>query len=347
MKNISMKKLYAFGEKRSIDLSLSENPLGCSPLVGIALKKLKFNFNDYPKPNGMGLKKILAEENKLSPENIFVANGSEAIICALPRLFIGQKGNVVMPSLTFPMFETCSLLAGLKVKTIPMAKDLAIDLKAMKKKVDKKTRLVFLCNPNNPTGSVLSKKEIVNFLNSLPRSILLIVDEANIEFGGESVISEVKNKKNLIVLRTFSKGFGLASLRIGFAAANKEVVDKLEKMSQPFSTSGLSEILVKEALKDKKFIKKTKSFVKEQREIMKEELNKLGFTVFPSEANNLFVKLPRRIKVDPFLKMLEKNDISLVMGKSFSGFGNRFFRVSIRDEKTNKKFLKQLILAFK
>lgn len=335
-----MQKLYAFGEKRKIDLSLSENPLGCSPRVSSALKTMKIDFNDYPVPNGKSLKTAFAKENDLDQGNFFISNGSEATICALPRVFMEKNAQALMPSLTFPMFNICSSIAGMKVKEIEMTKDFGINLEEMRKAVNKNTKLVFLCNPNNPTGSIISKKEIINFLDSLPKSIFLIVDEANIEFGGESVISEVKRRKNLIVLRTFSKGFGLASLRVGFAVSCKNVIKRLEEKSQPFATSGISEQLVIEALKDKQFIKETKEFVDEQREFLRTELEKLGFKVFPSEANNLFVKIPTRIKVKTFLNKMEQESVSLVMGKNFKGIGNRFFRLSIRDKKTNMRFLK-------
>lgn len=337
---VSLKKLYAFGKKRNIDLSLSENPLGCSPMVAVALKEANFAFNDYPKPNGVLLGEKLASLNGLKPANFFVANGSEAIICALPRLFSGSNSEALVPSLTFPMFKTCSLLAGLKVTEVPMTQSLGINLNKFEQLITKNTQLIFLCNPNNPTGSILPKKKILTFLKKIPKNILLIIDEANIEFGGESMISEVKNNDNLVVLRTFSKGFGLASLRVGFAVASEKIVSSLEDISQPFATSGLSELLVCSALEDLKFIQQTKNFVNQQRKLMKKQLIKLGFKVFPSRANNLFVKLPANILVTDFEQALEINNISLVMGESFPGFNNQFFRVSIRDEVTNQQFLK-------
>ncbi|MCC6711362.1 MAG: histidinol-phosphate aminotransferase family protein [Candidatus Pacebacteria bacterium] len=336
---VSMKKLYAFGEKRAIDLSLSENPLGCSPLVTGALKNIKVVLNDYPLPNSALLKKKLASLTGLKPANFFIANGSEAIICTLPRLFMGKNAEVLIPSLTFPMFETSSLLADLQVKKVPMTDVLGIDLVAMKKTLTKKTKLIFLCNPNNPTGSVLTKKEIINFLDLLPKNILVVIDEANIEFGAQSLLSAVKKRPNLIILRTFSKGFGLANLRVGFAVASEKIVKILEDISQPFAISGLSEELIITALADKKFIKKTKKFVNQQREIISRQLVRLGFTVFPSSANNLFIKLPAKVSSNKFLKMLEKNNLSLVNGNNFSGFDNRFFRISIRSKAINKKFL--------
>lgn len=147
------------------------------------------------------------------------------------------------------------------------------------------------------------------------------------------MIDKVKNIKNLLVLRTFSKGFGLANLRIGFAVGNQNLIFKLEEETPPFQVSGLSELLATEALKDDEFIKSTQKFVLKERNILKTKLTEMGFKVFPSNANNLFVKLPNSVDKNDFLMALENKDISLVMGSSFEGFDDDFFRLSIRDEK--------------
>lgn len=338
----AMRKLYALGQKRPIDLSLSENPLGCSPLVSSALKNIKVDFNDYPKPNGFSLKIALADKFKLKSENFFIANGSESIISNIPRVFASADDEVLIPRLTFPMFKICSELAGLKIALIPMTSQMEVDLKKMVASVSNKTKLIFICNPNNPTGSVLAKKAILQLLNNMPKSVTLVIDEANIDFGGESLIDEVEGRKNLIVLRTFSKGFGLANLRIGFAAANREIVQKMEEETPVFQTSGLSETLAEIALSDDDFLISTKKFIEEQRNILRNRLEGLGFTVFPSEANNLFVRLPDSISASDFRKGLEFMGISLVMGSNFDGFDDRFFRVSIRTTEINQAFLKSM-----
>jgi histidinol-phosphate aminotransferase len=335
-----MKKLYALGTKRAIDLSLSENPLGCSPLVAEKLKSNNFAFNDYPVPNGVRLKKALVEKLGCQKENLFVCNGSESIINAIPKILAKPSDEAIVPALSFPMFALCSELAGLTVKLAPMDEQLEIDLAEISKLVNQKTKLIFLCNPNNPTGSIIPKKELVDFIEKIPQSILIVVDEANIEFGGESAIELAISKPNVMVLRTFSKGFGLASLRIGFAVGNQNLITKLEEETPVFPISGLSEELTISALQDNSFITKTKAFIDEQRNLIQKELESLEFTVFPSQANNLFVKLSESLSTDVFERAMEKSDISLVSGSSFAGFDNRFFRVSPRLENVNQIFLK-------
>ena len=342
-----MRKLYAFGKKRSIDLSLSENPLGCSPLVTRVLQNNTIALNDYPAPNGRKLKNAVAEKLSCQSENIFVCNGSEAIINIIPRIFTKPGDEVIIPSLTFPLFSTCSELAGLRVTLAPMTENLAIDLGLVLNIVSKKSKIIFICNPNNPTGSVLTRDDLERFIRQIPTSVLIVVDEANIEFGGENVVDLALSAKNVIVLRTFSKGYGLANARIGFAVANKALITRLEEENPVFPVSGLSEELAIAALQDDAFIAQTKLFIKTERNRIKQQLEVLGCTVFPSAANNLFVKLPDRISSSIFLSAMEKADISLVNGSSFPGFDDSFFRVSPRTEKINTIFLNAVIQIMK
>ncbi len=337
--NKGMQQLYAFGKKSKIDLSLSENPLGCSPLVSYAIKSMTFDCSEYPKPNGFLLKEKLAVQFDLEEDNFFIASGSESIICALPQLCSGNNPEVVVPQLTFPMLSLSAELAGVIVKKIQMTTSLGIDLEKIKRSITINTQMIFICNPNNPTGGVLSKKAMKSFLNKIPKSIVVVIDEANIEFGGKTMISEVENSSNLIVLRTFSKGFGLANLRVGFACASKEIITSLEQNNQPFPISGLSEELAIVALGDTEFIETTKKFVAVQRARMKAALEQLGFRVFPSDANNLFVQLPSSLSKENFVQKLEEAEISVVLGSNFPGFDDGFFRLSIRDEGTNERFL--------
>lgn len=338
----AMKKLYALTEKRPIDVSLSENPLGCSPIVSSALQQLQIDFNDYPLPNGKQLREKLSEKLLLSIDTIFVANGSESIINDLPKIFCKPGDEVIIPKLTFPMFAVCSQLANLDVVSVKMTDDLGIDLDKIINAISEKTTMIFLCNPNNPTGSVLPKNQILQFINQVPKSVLVVVDEANIEFGGESVMSEVVNQDNLIVLRTLSKGFGLATLRIGFAVANQNIIQKLEEETPIFQISDISEKLACVALDDDQFIQRTKQFTANQRLFLQNNLKKLGFTLFPSEANNLFVKIPHFLSANQFVKKLAQKGISVVFGSSFDGFDDSFFRVSIRGEETNQKFIQKI-----
>jgi len=335
-------RLYALTEKRPIDLSLSENPLGCSPMVSNALKQLNVELNSYPSPNSKLLRNKLALKFSLKETNFFVANGSESIINHLPRIFCNSGDEVLIPKLTFPLFSVCSELAKTKVVLANMTDSLGINLFEITKKISKHTKIIFLCNPNNPTGSVLPKKNIIQFLKKVPKNILVVVDEANIEFGGTTVVNQLDKFNNLIILRTLSKGFGLALLRIGFAIANQNIIKKLEEETPIFQISGISEQLACIALDDDEFLQKTKQATRVERLLLTKALKKLDFTVFPSKANNLFVKIPRFISAEQFTNKLEEKGVSVIMGEHFDSFDNSFFRLSIRDNKTNKLFIQKI-----
>lgn len=342
-----LKQLYAFGKKRKIDLSLSENPLGCSELVVQKIVQVSKNFNDYPPPNGEQLKLALSAKLNCQKESIFISNGSEAIIQLIPRVFAKPGDQVIIPSLTFPMFQLCCQISGLEIVTTKMTDDLQIDLAKIKALISAETKLIFLCNPNNPTGAIIPKSQLTEFIKKVPKSTIIVIDEANIEFGGKTVLELIQTQPNLIVLRTFSKGFGLASLRLGFAVGNQKLIKKLEEETVPFPTSAISEQLACAALEDEDFLKTTKFFVKKERLRLKKQLTNLGFQVFPSQANNLFVQLPESIPTQAFREFLDKNDISVVSGSSFTGFDDRFFRLSPRSEKTNQNFVGLLKKWFK
>lgn len=336
---ISFRKLYAFGEKLPIDLSLSENPLGCSPKVVMALKDVSLkDFFDYPDPDSQDLKNILSKKFQINSEGIFVANGSEAIIKLLPQAILKPNDEVIIPRLTFPMFEKAVQLVDGRVVLSEMTADFDINLTDIRKRITKNTRLIVLCNPNNPTGKIIPKDTILEFVRST--NILVIVDEANIEFGGETIIRECQNTNNLIVLRTFSKGFGLAGLRIGFCAADPSIVERLKQISQPFPVSSIAQKLAIIALQDKRFMSKTKQFMKQEREFLTRELKDRGFQVIKSEANNLLVKINPIFKSSTdFVRRLNSKGVSIVDGINFDRVGTKFARISPRLRDTNIKLL--------
>lgn len=338
----SFRKLYAFGKKLPIDLSLSENPLGCSPKVIETLKEVsQKDCFDYPDPENTKLVNELAKKFEINQDMILVSNGSESLIKLLAEVVIEKGDEVVIPALTFPMFEVASQLAGANVVLSKMNQNFDIDLNDINKRITSKTKLVFLCNPNNPTGKILNKKAIIKFVNQT--DAFVIVDEANIEFGGESVIQEVNELDNLIVLRTFSKGYGLAGLRVGFCVANSKVIQALKMVNQPFPVSSLVQKAAVVALKDINFMIKTKNFMSKERKFLTGALFQRGFEVIESKANNLLVKVtPIFESSDEFVSKLSEEGVSVVNGTAFRSLEGKFVRVSPRLRETNKQFIKKL-----
>lgn len=335
----SFRNLYAFGKKLPIDLSLSENPLGCSPRVSMALSKLtQPDFFDYPDPDCSQLKEAVAKRFNLETNTIFVSNGSEAIIKLITQVLLKPSDEAIIPELTFPMFEIASKLADGKVIFSKMTTDFDIDLQDIKSKVTDKTKLIILCNPNNPTGRVIPKEKIIDFIMSVSSTV--IVDEANIEFGGCTVIGEVGRLPNLVVLRTFSKAFGLAGFRIGFCVANQDITQLLKQTSQPFPVSTVAERVALVAFEDTQFITKTKRFMDSERQFLTLELLKRGFQVVKSQANNLLVLVDG--SSTDFVNKLNEEDVSVVDGACFKFKGADFFRVSPRLRETNIQLLKAI-----
>lgn len=337
---MKLPKLYAFNKKLKIDLSLSENPLGCSLKVFSVLKRNIKGVVEYPDPTSSALISAISKRFKISKEQILISNGSENLIDLVCRVLIKARDEVVLPELTFPLFERVILLAEGKPIFVKMKKNFQIDLQALKDRTSKKTKLIIICNPNNPTGKIINRDDLINFVKSVV-PIPVLVDEANIEFGGKSAVSAVRNQRNLMVLRTFSKAFGLAGLRIGILIGPKTLANRLKPFIQPFPLNSFVENAAIAALEDKKFIEKTRNFMAEERKFLTDGLRKREFMVFNSEANNLLVEVNRVFpNATEFVKLLNRNEVSVVNGKSFRGLGDRFVRISPRLRKTNLAFIR-------
>lgn len=336
---LGIKQGYWFGKRFSIDLSLSENPLGCSSKVFTVIKKEMDKVKHYPDPRCIELRRVLSKKFNVPMEKIVVSNGSEQLIDLIPRVLLNPGDEVIIPEVTFPLFEKeVIIVSGIPVFS-KMTKDLSINLEDIKNRITKRTKLIFLCNPNNPTGKILDRKEILKFVKVV-QPINVVVDEANIEFGGESVVKEVNKFNNLIILRTFSKAFGLAGVRTGVCFAPRNLVKLLDKIRQPFPVNILAQKCAIAALKDDKFIKKTKSFMNSQRKFLITQLRERGFEVIDSQSNNILVRVDKLFGSSTnFVKLLNERNISVVDGASFKGLSNKFIRISPRLPETNKKFL--------
>ncbi len=334
-----IRKPYALAKKFDIDLSLSENPLGCSPAVQAVLKN-NINISHYPDAECFELKKTLSEKFNVSVEKVSLANGSEQFIELITKVLLSPGDEAIIPEVTFPLFENNVIFSGAVPIFSKMKSDFSIDLNDIRKKINNKTKLIFLCNPNNPTGKILDKNKILEFINAV-RPINVVVDEANIEFGGDSTVERVNNLNNLIVFRTFSKAFGLAGLRIGICFAPGRLIKVLDRVKQPFAVNVLAQKCAVVALKDDAFIQKTREFMDKERKFLIKELKKRNFQVIDSFSNNILIRVDNLFKSSTRLvELLNKNDISVVCGTSFGGLGDKFIRVSPRLRQTNEKFLR-------
>ena len=329
------------GLKEVIKLASNENSWGASPKAVTAIKKALSGINRYPDAQGYYLKQRLAKFFGLAAENVVLGNGSDELIDLLIKTFLEADENIVTSQGTFLEYEIIAQVNDRKVKKAPL-KDFKYDLDAMLKLVDKKTKLIFIANPNNPTGTYLFANEVVKFINALPESVIVVFDEAYDTFidvdDYPDSLSLLRKNKPVVILRTFSKAYGLAGLRLGYALASCELVAYLERVRQPFNVNILAQIAGAAALEDKDFLAKTRRLTLEGKDFIYQGLSKMGLTYVASAANFILIDLgPDGQAV--FKKMLKQG----VIIRDMLQYGlKNFIRVTIGTKKENQKFLSVL-----
>ncbi|MDD4894066.1 MAG: histidinol-phosphate transaminase, partial [Candidatus Omnitrophica bacterium] len=275
------------GLKEIIKLASNENPLGVSPKAIEAIKKSLPKVNRYPDGNSYYLKKKLSRFLNVKPANLVLGNGSDELIDIIIKTFVEDDENIITADTTFLEYEIVSKVNNRRIVSVPL-RYFKYDLEAIKKKIDKKTKLIFISNPNNPTGTYVTKYEFEDFIKDLPVNILVVLDEAYDTFIDVSDapcgLNYVRNK-NVIVMKTFSKAYGLAGLRVGYIVANEELVPYMEKARQPFNINSLAQAAAAAALDDKKFLAKTRKAILEGKEYLYDALAESGIAYVPSAAN--------------------------------------------------------------
>ncbi|KGG80123.1 histidinol-phosphate aminotransferase [Caloranaerobacter azorensis H53214] len=286
-----------YGIEKVVKLASNENPLGSSPKAIEAVKKAAENLAIYPDGNATMLKNALAKKTGLKTTQILPSSGSDEMIDIIAKTFINKNDEVIMADLTFPRYITTTKMMGGKPVIVPL-KNWTYDLEGMKKAITDKTKLIWLCNPNNPTGTMFTEDELLDFLKSVPNNIVVVYDEAYNEYVTrddypKNSIKFLKDYSNLIVLRTFSKIYGLAALRVGYALASEEIIHNMNKIRGPFNVNKLAQAAAIAALEDEDFIKKTYELNKQEKEYLYKEFKNLGLEYAPSETNHIFVNVKR------------------------------------------------------
>jgi len=325
-----------------IKLASNENPYPPVEEVRNAIIEEIQSINRYPNSGSYYLCRELAEHLGLSHENIFVGNGSNEIIDLLVRAFVQPGDEIIYPFPSFIVYPIVTQLVGARAIEVPLL-DYRVDLVEMKKKITSRTRIIFICNPNNPTGTYVNKDEVNEFLEGIPSNILVVFDEAYFEY----VVAEdfpdtfalLDNRPNILILRTFSKVHALAGLRIGYSISDKEIVTCLHKVRQPFNVNKIAQVAARATLK---YIDRIAERIKEsveQREYVREELQKLGFTVPPSQTNFLLAIPPEGVN-DIVEKLMDRGII--VRGMKPFGLGDETIRITVGTPYENKKFIEVL-----
>jgi histidinol-phosphate aminotransferase len=310
-----------------IKLASNENPLGPSPAAVAAMERVLQQLHLYPDGSAFYLKEKLAEKLGVEPSNLILGNGSNEIIEFVGHALIAPGADVVVSQYCFAVYPIVTHLFGGNLVTVP-ARSYGHDLPAMLKAITPNTRVVFVANPNNPTGTVAERSEIVQLLNEIPPHVLLVMDEAYIEFQNDPVdlLPFIRRalKPNLLLMRTFSKIYGLAGLRLGYGIAQPELIATLEKVRQPFNINSLVQAGAMAALDDDEHLTRTRSNNAQGLAYLETQFRQMSLPCIPSAGNFILVKVGDGQRV--FVEMQKQGVIVRPMG----GYGlPEFVRVTV------------------
>lgn len=283
------------GIKNAVKLASNENPLGPSKLALKAIHKFQKGVNRYPDGAGFYLKEKLSSVLKVKPESLILGNGSNELLDMAVKTFMRPGDHAVMATPSFVVYPLATTLHGARPIEVPL-KDWRHDLAEMARKITPKTKIVFIANPNNPTGTMNTDGELRSFLKKVPDDILVILDEAYYEYVTNPEYPDsmkyLKQGRNLLILRTFSKIYGLAGLRIGYGIGHPELLLQMERVREPFNTGMLSQTAALAALDDKAHVENSKKLNAEGKKFLYREFSALGLKFVPTEANFIFAVVP-------------------------------------------------------
>jgi histidinol-phosphate aminotransferase len=324
-----------------IKLASNENPLGPSPRAVTAMRLALKGMQLYPDDSCFYLKQRLARKFGCSGDQIIMGNGSVEVILFAAMAYLSPAESAVMSDGAFCMYRIATQVVGGQVISVPM-KNYTHDLEAMAAAITPSTRLVFIANPNNPTGTVLRKPEFDRFMSRVPDTALVIVDEAYREYISDPDYPDsfeyLRQGRNIMILRTFSKIFGLAGLRIGYGFSRPELLAEIAKMRLPFNVSRIGQIGALAALDDDAHIRRSKRVNDEGKALLYDEFRKLGLNYIPSSANFVMVDFGR--DAQSVFESLQRKGVIARPIREY-GFPNAL-RISIGTEPQNRKFVRAL-----
>ncbi len=325
-----------YGLSNVIKLASNENPLGVSKKVQEAITSAVTQIGRYPDGNGYYLKDALAKKLSVSAKSITLGNGSNDILELIPRAYVCSKDDeVIFSQYAFVVYPLVTKAIGAKAIVTP-ANDFGHDLNAMYEAITDKTKVIFIANPNNPTGTLLSNEEIYNFLKKVSNEIIVVLDQAYIEYlDVEDVyIDWLKDFPNLVITRSFSKAYGLAGLRVGYSISSEEIADYLNRIRQPFNVNLIAQEAAIAALSDADFLAESVKVNSDGLLQLEEGFRSLGLKFIKSHANFISVKVSNSMELNQ--KLLEKGIIVRPVEMK------DYLRISVGTYAENAKFLEVL-----
>ncbi len=330
---------YNLDPSSIIKLGSNENPLGPSPLAIKAIREKAGKVHLYPPSDALELRKVISSHTGYQVDNIVVSgNGMDGILDTLMRLFMSEGAQTIIPIPTFSYYEISTLANGGKPVFLKRDSDFNVSWQDLLERVDPSTRIIFLCSPNNPSGNVISEKDVRKILESV--NALVFIDEAYVDFAQTNLSGLVREYENLIVGRTFSKAFGLAGMRLGYALVPQWLTAKYMKVMTPFSVDVLSLIAGVAAINDREHLEKSIEIVKNGRIQLTTGLENLC-KVYPSEANFIMIDVSPREAKDVSGSLLKKG-IIVRDCTSFRGAGESLIRITVGTQVQNEKVIEAL-----
>jgi len=324
-----------------IKMASNENPLGPSPLAKQAVSRMLDQMHVYPDANCFYLKQKIAELYNYDVQGILIGNGSDELLKLLAETFLTNDDKVVFGQPSFSEYEFTATIMGTKSIRVPLT-EFKHDLNAMLAAITPETKIIYICNPNNPTGTMVTQAEIDDFMAKIPDDVLVIFDEAYCEYAEDPAygngLKYVREGRNAIVLRTFSKIYGLAALRIGYGLTTPAIAAAVETVTEPFNVNLLAQVAAAAALGDEEHLKRSREVNHEGKEYLYKEFEKMQLDYVPTESNFIFVDTGKNCKA-VFQEMLKQG----VIVRSGDIFGYpTFIRVTVGTSEENKRFIDSL-----
>ncbi|QEY58684.1 histidinol-phosphate transaminase [Pseudomonas sp. C27(2019)] len=324
-----------------VKLASNENPLGPSPKVCAAITQALPELTRYPDGSGFSLKQKIAERFAVDPAQITLGNGSNDVLELVARAWLAPGRNAVFSEHAFAVYPISTLASGAECRQVP-AKDYGHDLDAMAAAIDSNTRVVFIANPNNPTGTWFNQAALNAFLSKVPSDVLVVLDEAYIEYAADSDLPDgmayLSRYSNLLVSRTFSKAYGLAALRVGYAVSSKEIAAVLNRVRQPFNVNSLALVAACAALDDEDYLTRSRIANTQGMQQLEAGFKQLGLSWLPSRGNFIAVDFKRDAAVIDQALLARGVIVRPIAGYAMPNF----LRVSIGTSAENQVFLDAL-----
>ncbi len=329
------------GIKDIIKLASNENPIGPSPKAVKALYRALSEVNRYPDGSSFYLKTKIASKFGVSIKNVIVGSGSDDLIDIITKTFLEETDEVLISEPAFLEYSILSMARGSRIKKIPI-KNFRYDINAILRAIGKNTKVIFIGNPDNPTGAYFTKVMLADFIKRCPGGVIVVFDEAYRELVDKKDYSDpfmYIREKNIIILRTFSKAYGLAGLRIGYGLANEKFIGAMERVRLPFNVNLLAQKAAEAALDDTPYLKKTIKVMEQGKAFLVKSLKSLGFKIVVSPANFILVNAGKNKGKQIFKKLLKYG----VIVRDMNAYNlPDYFRVNVGTMNENKRFIEAL-----